>query len=296
MQGDQLIYIDGQFYSKSDAKVSVYDHGLLYGDGVFEGIRIYNDRVLRLKDHIDRLYDSAKAIYLNIPATKEEMTEIVRESCRKNGLNNGYIRLIVTRGVGDLGLDPRKSPKPSIICIAASIVLYPEECYQKGMAIITATQRRNKATIVDPQIKSLNYLNNIFAKVEAGRCGVGEALMLNEDGIVAECTGDNIFVIKNNVIYTPPRHVGILCGITRQIIIELARASNIDVREEEFTLFNVYSADECFLTGTAAEAIPVIQVDGRIIGTGSPGPITAVLLAKYREYVQNEGSSIYKSC
>lgn len=290
---DRIIYLDGEYINENEAKVSVFDHGLLYGDGVFEGIRAYNGRIFRCEEHIDRLYASAKAIMLNIPLSKEEMTNVLLETCRRNDLRDGYIRLVVTRGKGDLGLNPINCPKPSVFCIAANIQLYPEEMYTKGMPIITSAQRRNKATIVDPQIKSLNYLNNILAKMEANRAGVPEALMLNHDGIVAECTGDNIFVVKDNVIYTPPIHVGILDGITRRSVMEIAEKLGYKVIEKEFTLFNVYNADECFLTGTAAEAIPVTMVDERVIGNGVAGPVTTAILAAFKEYANSHGTDIY---
>ncbi|OHD08406.1 MAG: branched-chain-amino-acid transaminase [Spirochaetes bacterium GWC1_27_15] len=294
MDKEKLVYLDGEYLPQSQAKLSVYDHGFLYGDGVFEGIRAYNGRVLKLKEHIDRLYASAKAIYLTIPVSKEEMFEIVLSSFRKNNITDGYCRLVVSRGVGDLGLDPKKSKNPSIICIANNIQLYPKEMYNVGIPIVTASQRRNKANAIDPQIKSLNYLNNILAKIEAGRCGVQEAVMLNEDGIVAECTGDNIFIVKDNIIYTPPISVGILEGITRNIFIDLAKKNGIETYEKEFTLFNLYNADECFLTGTGAEAMPVIKVDERIIGTGEVGAITKKLLELFHNLVRNEGEVIFK--
>lgn len=289
MGSEEFVYIDGKYYSKADAKISVYDHGLLYGDGVFEGIRVYSSKILKLHAHVDRLYNSAKSIFMTIPVSKDEMCNIVKESCKKNNIDNGYVRLVVTRGIGDLGLDPRKCSQHSIICIAANIQLYPKEFYEKGLSIVTATQRRNKATIVDPQIKSLNYLNNILAKIEATRNGVNEAIMLNEDGIVAECTGDNIFIIKDNVIFTPPMHAGILNGITRQIVLELAQKNKMPLFEKIFTLFNLYNADECFLTGTAAEVVPVIKVDERVIGDGKPGPVTNKLLTLFRDYVTKQG-------
>lgn len=292
MGDENIIYIDGEYYKKSEAKISVFDHGLLYGDGIFEGIRAYNGRVLKLEEHIERLYHSAKTIMLEIPESPEKMQKIVIDTCKKNNIHDGYIRLVVTRGMGDLGIDPRKCPVPTVICIAANIVLYPEEMYTNGLPIITATQRRNKATILDPQVKSLNYLNNILAKTEATRAGVHEALMLTHDGLVAECTGDNVFIIKNNIIYTPPIHLGILNGITRQIAMELAEKEGIQVKEQEFTLFNVYNADECFLTGTAAEVIAVINVDGRVINDGKPGRITKTLLSQFRDYVSNQGAEI----
>lgn len=288
-----VIYLDGKFVGEDEAKLSVFDHGVLYGDGVFEGIRAYNGRIFKCEEHIDRLYAAAKAIMLNIPISKQEMTEVLLETCRKNDIKDGYIRLVVTRGKGDLGLSPKNCPVPSVFCIAATIQLYPEEMYTKGMPIVTAAQRRNKATIVDPQIKSLNYLNNILAKMEANRAGVPEALMLNHDGIVAECTGDNIFIVKGKVVYTPPIHVGILDGITRRTAMELLEELGYQVIEKEFTLFNVYNADECFLTGTAAEAIAVTYVDERIIGDGTPGPITKEVLHAFKEYANSNGTDIY---
>lgn len=289
----RIIYLDGNYVREEEAKISVFDHGVLYGDGVFEGIRVYNGRVFKCEEHINRLYNAAKAIMLEIPMSKEEMTEVLLETCRRNQIKDGYVRLVVTRGKGDLGLNPVSCKVASVFCIAGSITLYPDEMYIKGMPIITAVQRRNKATIVDPQIKSLNYLNNILAKIEANRAGVPEALMLNHDGVVAECTGDNIFIVKDNVIYTPPIYIGILDGITRNIVIELAKKLGYEVKESEFTLFNVYSADECFLTGTAAEAIPVTNVDGRIIGNGEAGPVTTRLLEAFKAYANNNGRDIY---
>lgn len=293
MAQEQIIYLDGEYVKEEDAKISVFDHAVLYGDGVFEGIRAYNGRIFKSQEHIDRIFAAAKAIMLEIPLTKEELEQVVLETCRRNKIKDGYIRLVVTRGKGSLGLSPASCEKPTIFCIAGTISLYPEEMYTKGMPIITAVQRRNKATIVDPQIKSLNYLNNILAKIEANRAGVPEALMLNHDGVVAECTGDNIFIIKDNVIYTPPIYVGILDGITRGAVMDLAREMGYEVKESEFTLFNVYSADECFLTGTAAEVIPVTQVDGRTIGTGLAGPITGKILRAFKEYANSEGKEIY---
>lgn len=268
------VYINGKLYDKPDAKVSVYDHGLLYGDGVFEGIRVYESKVFRLKEHIERLYDSARHIYLEIPMGREQMTEAVLDTVRANDKKNGYIRLVVTRGAGYLGLDPRKTSDPQVIIIVDDISLYPAELYDAGMEIVTAATIRNHPNAVNPRVKSLNYLNNIMAKVEGVRAGAMEALMLNHKGEVAECTGDNIFVIKRGVLKTPPPDAGILEGITRNAIIELARAANIPAQEIALTRHDVYAADECFLTGTAAEVIPVVKCDGRPIGTGKPGPIT----------------------
>ncbi len=290
---ERLIYIDGDYYNKSEAKVSVFDHGFLYGDGIFEGIRAYNGRIFKCKEHIDRLYQGAKAIDLNIPLSKTEMTEALLETCRKNNIKDGYIRLIVSRGIGDLGLSPAKCPKASVVIIADSIVLYPAEMYEKGMKVITASTRRNNPASLDPQIKSLNYLNNILAKIEANRAGVPEAIMLNTMGVVCECTGDNIFIIKDNVIYTPPIYVGALDGITRAVAIELAEKMGYKVIEKEFTLFNLYNADECFFTGTAAEVIGVTEVDGRVIGDGVAGKITRKLMDVFKEYASDQGEPIY---
>ena len=292
MADKQVIYIDGSFVDKMDAKISVFDHGLLYGDGVFEGIRAYNGRVFKLKEHIDRIFNAALAISLTMPLSKEEMTEVVLESCRRNGITDGYIRLVVTRGFGDLGLSPLKCPKPSVICIAATIALYPPEFYDTGLTVITSTVRRNKATIIDPQVKSLNYLNNILARIEADRVGAPEALMLTEDGLVAECTGDNIFIVKGGEIWTPPIHLGILDGITRSTVIELAAENGYIVKEKEFTLFNVITSDECFLTGTAAELIAVTELDGKKIGNGRAGAVTGKLLAIFQKYTKENGEEI----
>ncbi len=291
MSQEQIIYLDGKYVKESEAKISVYDHGVLYGDGLFEGIRAYNGRIFKSREHMDRIFEAAKAIMLDIPMTKDELEEVVFETCRRNNIKNGYVRLVITRGKGDLGLSPVSCKTPTIYCIAGTIRLYPQEMYIKGMPIITSVQRRNKATIVDPQIKSLNYLNNILAKIEANRAGVPEALMLNHDGIVAECTGDNIFIIKDGIIYTPPIHIGILDGITRGAVMDLAKEMGYEVKESEFTLYNVYNADECFLTGTAAEVIPVTEVDGRVIGPGIAGPITGKILRAFKVLANSEGSA-----
>ncbi|QGG46407.1 branched-chain-amino-acid transaminase [Heliorestis convoluta] len=285
-----LIYLDGEFVQEDQAKVSVFDHGYLYGDGIFEGIRAYNGRVFKLKEHIDRLYDSAKAINMTIPLNADEMTEVVLESLRRNNLRDGYIRLVVSRGKGDLGLDPRKCPKASVLCIAAAITLYPKECYENGLDVITVATRRNIPEALNPRIKSLNYLNNILAKIEAARAGVLEAIMLNQEGYVAECTGDNIFIVKNGRLITPPPHVGILEGITRNCVMELARQRDIEVKEQVFARYDVYTADEVFLTGTAAEVIPVVTVDGRTIGNGQPGPMTKALTGDFHQLTQSEAA------
>ncbi|HHV18565.1 MAG TPA: branched-chain-amino-acid transaminase, partial [Thermoanaerobacterales bacterium] len=264
------VYVNGQYFPKEEAKISVFDHGFLYGDGIFEGIRAYDGKVFRLKEHIDRLYNGAKGIMLDISLTKEEMAEVVLETLRKNELRDAYIRLVVSRGTGDLGLDPGKCQKPTIICITDKIVLYPEKLYNEGMEIITAATRRNRPEGVNPQMKSLNYLNNIMAKIEANLAGVPEALLLNTEDYVAECTGDNIFIVRDGVLITPPPYVGILVGITRDAIMELAEKIGVKVEEKVFTRFEVFTADECFLSGTAAEAIPVVKVDGRTIANGKP--------------------------
>ena len=293
MNPDMLIYMDGEYKKLADAKVSVFDHGLLYGDGIFEGIRIYNGRVFKLTEHTQRFLDCAKAIMLDISLNLEEINEVVLETCRRNNIKDGYVRLVATRGIGDLGLSPAKCEKPFIFCIAATISLYPEEMYKTGITVITAQQRRNNPTILDPQIKSLNYLNNILAKIEANHVGAQEAIMLAQNGVVAECTADNIFIIKDKVIYTPPIYCGALDGITRRTVIELARKAGIELHEKEFTLFNVYNADECFLTGTGAECIPVTTADHRTIGNGTAGPVTEKVLALYRDFVRTTGTEIY---
>ncbi|TET42840.1 MAG: branched-chain-amino-acid transaminase, partial [Elusimicrobia bacterium] len=265
----QKIYLNGKLVPREDARISVFDHGLLYGDGVFEGIRAYDGRVFRLSQHLDRLYDSARAIALKIPLTKKEMEEAVIQTLRANSLKNGYIRLVVTRGEGDLGLDPRNCGKPAVFIIADKIELYPEEWYKKGLELVIVATKRNIPEAIDPGIKSLNYLNNILAKIEAGLQNMPEAVMLNREGYVAECTGDNIFIVEENVLITPPFYVGILAGITRQAVMELAREKlGFLVKEEAFTRFHLYNADECFLTGTAAEVIPVVKIDGRKIAEG----------------------------
>ncbi|MBI5834363.1 MAG: branched-chain-amino-acid transaminase [Armatimonadetes bacterium] len=287
-----VIYLDGQFLPKEEAKVSVFDHGLLYGDGVFEGIRAYNGRVFKLEEHVRRLYDSARTIMLEIPMTQAEYCEAVLETCRRNEIRDGYIRAVVTRGVGDLGLDPRKCPKASIFIIAAGISLYPERCYTEGLKVITCATRRNNPTALDPAIKSLNYLNNILAKIEVNRAGAEEGLMLNDQGYVAEATGDNIFVVRDGHVYTPPVAAGILRGITRDTVMDLAHEGEIALTEEFFTLQFVYSADELFLTGSAAEVVPVVSVDDRPIGDGKPGAITAKLMGLFRNYVAHTGTPI----
>ncbi len=286
------VYVNGDFVPAERASVSVFDHGYLYGDGVFEGIRAYNGRVFKLVEHVDRLYQSAHVLMLNIPLTRDEMIEAVLATCRVNDLSDAYVRLIVSRGAGDLGLDPRKCTRPSIVIIADHIQLYPEELYQEGMRIMTVPTRRNHHEALNPRLKSLNYLNNIMAKIEAAAAGYSEVLMLNQDGYVVECTGDNIFLVCGGELLTPPASCGILKGITRAAVMDLARARGIGVTEELFTRYEVYTADECFLTGTAAELIPVIQCDGRSIGGGIPGPITAQLRSDFTQLTRSSGTCI----
>ncbi len=284
------IYINGKFYDKKDAKVSVFDHGLLYGDGVFEGIRSYNRLVFKLKEHIDRLFESAQSIMLKIPLNKEQLIKAVLVTLKKNDLKDAYIRLIVTRGEGDLGLDPRKcSGGPAIIIIADKIALYPENLYRDGLKIITVPTVRNLPEALNPQIKSLNYLNNILAKIEAVNAGFDEAIMLDSLGYVAECTGDNIFIAKRGHLYTPPQCMGTLRGITRDAVLEICKKDKIPTHEHVITRHEVYISDECFLTGTAAEIIPVVKVDGRVIGGGEPGKLTLSLMKKFKELTKREG-------
>ncbi|HVS35671.1 MAG TPA: branched-chain-amino-acid transaminase [Gemmataceae bacterium] len=280
------VWINGKFFDKAEARVSVYDHGLLYGDGVFEGIRVYSGKVFRLREHLERLWDSAKAIALEIPLSLEQMTEAVQRTVQVNNKKDGYIRLIVTRGAGSLGIDPRKTTDPQVIVIVDDISMYPAELYENGLDIITSSYVRNHGNALNPRIKSLNYLNNILAKIEAVRAGCLEALMLNVNGEVAEATADNIFLVKRGVLKTPPTSAGILEGITRDLVIELAQAANIPVQETTLIRHDVYSADECFLTGTGAEIIPVVKCDDRVIGTGKPGPITRRLRERFHQAVR----------
>jgi branched-chain amino acid aminotransferase len=278
-----LVYVAGQLVDKSEAKVSVYDHGLLYGDGVFEGIRVYVGKVFLLEEHVDRLYESARAIRLEIPMSPAAMAEAVRETVAANKLTDGYVRLVVTRGAGTLGLDPRKTADPQVIIIADTIALYPPEMYADGLRLITASTIRNHPQALSARIKSLNYLNNILAKIEGSDAGCVEAVMMNHLGHVAECTGDNIFLVKNGVLSTPSTDSGILEGITRNCVIQLARQAGYEVRETTLVRHDIYVADECFLTGTAAEVIPATSLDGRLIGTGKPGPVTRDLLERFRK-------------
>ena len=281
------IYISGKLYEKEDAKISVYDHGLLYGDGVFEGIRVYSGKVFRLEQHLERLWNSAKAIWLQIPISREEMAQAVCDTVQVNQIQDGYVRLVVTRGAGTLGLDPNRTSHPQVIIIADCIALYPPGYYEKGLEIITVSTVRNHPAALSPRIKSLNYLNNILAKIEGLQAGCEEALMLNHKGEVSECTGDNIFLVSKGTLFTPSVDAGILEGITRAVVIELAGRAGIPVRETPLTKHDVYIADEVFLTGSAAEIVPVVKIDSRPIGNGQPGPITRQLIALFHEVTRS---------
>lgn len=287
------VYIDGTLYPKSAAKISVYDHGLLYGDGVFEGIRVYSGRIFRLKKHIDRLYESAAGIRLQIPVSREELEQAVIDTVKANGMVDVYIRLVVTRGEGDLGIDPKNCSRSSVIIIVDQIQLYGEKLYQEGIQIITASTRRISPDMISQRVKSLNYLNSICAKMEAGLAGVPESLMLNADGYVCECSADNIFIVKNGELLTPSPEFPILLGITRAVVMDIAVKKGVPVRELPLTLHDVYVAEECFLTGTGAELIPVISVDGRIIGSGKPGSVTGMLLEEFRSLRNSEGTNLF---
>src|SRR5665213_3674031 len=288
------IFIDGKYLGERDAKISVFDHGLLYGDGIFEGIRAYNGRVFKLKEHIDRLFYSAKAILLEIPMSHAELMKATVATIRANKLRDCYVRLVVTRGVGTLGLNPRSCKKPTVIIIAGKIQVYPAELYAKGLEIITVPTVRNLHSALNPAIKSLNYLNNILAKIEAINGGCEEAIMLNAQGFVAECTGDNIFVVKGGQLSTPPLSAGALYGITRGVVMELARDSGLSVSEPDLTRYDLFNADECFLTGTGAEIIAVVKIDGRVIGSGKPGPVTAKLITQYHALTKISGEPIFE--
>jgi branched-chain amino acid aminotransferase len=282
----RIVFMNDRLVPEDEARVSVFDHGLLYGDGVFEGLRSYSGRVFRLDAHIDRLWASALAISLAIPTTKEAVAKAVNDTLAANNLSDGYVRLVVTRGAGSLGLDPNRTKNPQLIVIADTISLYPEEFYEKGLRIVTAATQRVQSAALSPRIKSLNYLNNIMAKLEGLQAGCVEALMLNHKGEVAECTGDNVFIVRSGRLLTPPPEAGILEGITRNAVMELAHDAGIECRETPLTRYDVYTADECFLTGTAAEVIPVVDVDGRRIGTGTPGPVTSRLKADFHRLVR----------
>jgi branched-chain amino acid aminotransferase len=287
-----LIYLDGKLVPRDEAKVSVFDHGVLYGDGVFEGIRVYEGNIFRLKEHIDRLYESAKTIGLEIPETPEEMERATADTVTANGVRDAYIRLVVTRGVGDLGIDPSKCPKPTVFIIVATIALYPPEFYEKGISLITASTRRIPLECVDPRIKSLNYLNNILAKIEARKAGVPEAVMLNLSGRVSECTADNIFIMRNSKLKTPRLTEGALPGVTRGAVLEMAEQLGLRTSETVLGLHDLYNAEECFLTGTGAEIVPVISIDGRQIGDGRPGEKTLRLLSRFRELRVTDGHKV----
>ncbi len=293
MSKELLIYLDGQIVPESQAKVSVFDHGLLYGDGVFEGIRFYNGRVFRLEEHTRRIYDSAKSILLKIPMTPEEMIQATLDTVRANGLQDGYIRTVVTRGTGPMGLSPYKCPKATVFIIAASIQLYPESAYQTGLTMATVATRRPRHDILPPSVKSLNYLNNVMAKVEAIQAGAEEGLMLNDQGLVAECTGDNVYTVRDGKITTPPLSAGALDGITRRVVFEIAAELGIPMCDREMTRHDIFTADECFLTGTAAEVIAAVKLDQRIIGDGKPGAITQRIIKRFREITQTTGAPVY---
>jgi len=282
------IWLNDKLVDEADAKISVFDHGVLYGDGVFEGIRVYSGRIFEVEAHITRLYESAKVIRLDIPMGKDKLTKAVEKTVEANGVIDGYIRLVVTRGIGTLGLNPFICENAVVFIIADNIQLYPEELYEKGMKVISATTVRNHPLALPPQVKSLNYLNNILAKIEALDNSVPEAIMYNHEGYVAEATGDNVFIIKNGVIYTPPVSAGSLGGITRGVVIKLAKSENIEVVEKNLTRFDLYTCDEFFLTGTAAEVIGIIDIDGRVIGDGKPGPVTRQLRKEFYKYAHGK--------
>lgn len=283
------VYLNGKFVDRSEAVVSVFDHGVLYGDGVFEGIRSYNGLIFKLREHIDRLFESAHTIMLKIPSTRAELIEIVKQCLRVNRLHNAYLRLVVTRGEGDLGLDPRKCAQPTVFVIADTITLYPTRLYEEGLNLVTVATQRSVPEVLNPQIKSLNYLNNILAKIEAITAGYEEAIMLSPSGYVTECTGENIFIVRGKALRTPPPYIGVLRGITRGAVMGLGRAQRLDVREELLTRHDLFNAEEVFLTGTAAEIVPVVKIDGRVIGTGSPGPVTRKLQRAFRRLTKTDG-------
>lgn len=289
-----VIYLDGKYVGKDEAKVSVYDHGLLYGDGIFEGLRIYNGRIFKLEEHVDRLYDSAKSIMLEIPMTRQEMIDAHVETSRRNNLQNAYIRTLVTRGVGSLGIDPRSCPKATVVIIVDKIALYPAEYYEKGINVVTVATRRPAVDALTPRVKSLNYLNNVMAKIEVNLAGAQGGIMLNHDGYVTEGTADNIFVVKNGKMYTTPRFVGILEGITRNTVMDMAEEYGLCIKEEVLTRHDLFVADEIFFTGSGAEIIPVVKVDGRAIGTGVPGEITKRFIAGYGDMVKDTGYPIFE--
>lgn len=288
-----LVYINGSFIPEEQAVVSVFDHGFLYGDGVFEGIRAYDGKIFKLEEHVERLYDSAKAIMLTIPMTKDEMKKAIIETVKQNGLKDAYIRPVVSRGKGAMGLNPKNCNEPTVVIIATKIKPLPEEVYKSGVRAIVASTRRSMAQMLNPRLKSLNYLMNIFAKIEANSAGVDEAIMLNTSGYVTEGTADNIFIVKDYTLYTPPVFAGVLKGITRDTIIMIAEDIGLKVKEELFTPFEIYTADECFITGTAVELAPIVSLDGRMIGDGKPGPITSRLASELKELAKKEGAPVY---
>lgn len=289
-----LIYLDGAYMPREEARVSVFDHGYLYGDGVFEGIRAYDGRVFKLTEHLERLYEGAHHIMLEIPLSMQEMEAATLETLRRNNLKDAYIRIVVSRGVGDLGLDPRKCSRATVVIIADKISLFPQEYYEQGLSLITAATRQRCSDTIEPRIKSLNYLNNILVKIEAVQAGVMEAIMLNAQGFVVEGSGSNVFIVnKKGEIITPPTYLGILEGITRNTVIKLALAQGLQAREDIFTRHDLYTAQECFLTGTAAELIPVISIDRRAVGKGVPGPLSKKLMSNFHDYVRNEGTPVY---
>ncbi len=283
------VYLNGKFVEQSKAVVSVFDHGLLYGDGVFEGIRSYNGLIFKLREHVERLFESAHTIMLRIPLSKTELIDVVKQSVRVNKLHDAYIRLVVTRGEGDLGLDPRKCSRPTVFVIADKIELYPKKLYEQGLQLITVATQRNVPEALNPQIKSLNYLNNILAKIEAINAGYEEAIMLSHSGYVTECTGENIFIVRGKQLLTPPPYIGVLRGITRQTVMDLAQRQRLEVREELLTRHDLFNANECFLTGTAAEIVPVVTIDGRTIGSGKPGPVTKKLQQSFKQLTKTQG-------
>lgn len=290
-----LVYIDGRLVPESEARVSVLDHGFLYGDGVFEGIRVYGGRIFRFHEHLDRLWNSARVLRLSIPWSREEVEQATIETLQANELTDAYIRLIVSRGVGDLGLDPDHCPKPSLIIITRGIQIYPEEMYRKGLRVITSSVRRTSGAALPPQAKTMNYLNNIMGKIEAKNSGFIEAIMLNSEGFVVEGTSDNLFIFRENQLLTPDIHSGALPGITRGVVIDLAREQGIEVDTPLITKFDLYTSDECFLTGTAAEVIPVVEIDGRPVGDGQVGPVTSKLMEAFRERTRIEGVPVYQA-
>ncbi|MGQ0570794.1 MAG: branched-chain-amino-acid transaminase [Armatimonadota bacterium] len=287
------VYVNGRITSREDATVSVYDHGYLYGDGVFEGIRVYGGRVFKLDEHLDRLYDSARHILLDIPLSRQEMRDAIIATVRHSGLQDAYIRPVVSRGPGDLGIDPKKCAEATVVIIVDGIRLYPKEAYERGLRMVTAAVRRPAPDALNGRIKSLNYLNNILARIEANQAGVEEALMLTPEGYVCECSADNIFMVRNGRVWTPSAHLGLLQGVTRDVVLGLAQELGIGAEERIFTLHDVYAADECFLTGTGAEVAPVVEVDGRQIGDGRPGPITHRLSAAFRDFARRTGAAVY---